>query len=291
MSVAWGFLMEPEVLPFERLLPSRKLPPGYTRSAKYQQICASLQAVGLIEPLVVTQADLNGRHLVLDGHVRLEALRALDFTAAPCLIATDDEGYTYNNRINRLSTVQEHYMLRRALDKGVTPQRLAAALNVEVTSIRKRATLLEGICPEAVELLVDREFSPEVTRTLRKMKPTRQVECVEMMLDANQLVISYAKALLEATPASLLNETAQAKKKTGPSAEAMARLQREMDQVKDRYKLVEQSYGEDVLNLVLAKGYLQKLLDNAHVADFLSRHQPDILREFRTIVDTVSLEG
>ncbi len=49
--------------------------------------------------------------------------------------------------------------------------------------------------------------------------------------------------------------------------------------------------GEDVLNLVLAKGYLQKLLDNAHVADFLSRHQPDILREFRTIVDTVSLEG
>ncbi len=71
----------------------------------------------------------------------------------------------------------------------------------------------------------------------------------------------------------------------------MARLQREMDQVKDRYKLVELSYGEDVLNLVLAKGYLQKLLDNAHVADFLSRHQPDILREFQTIVDTVSLEG
>ena len=291
MSVEYGFLMEPVTLSFDRLLPSRKLLPSQKRSSKYRQILSSLQAVGLIEPLVVSKADRQSRHILLDGHVRLEALHDLGYTEAACLVATDDEGYTYNNRVNRLSTVQEHYMLRRALDRGVSAQRLAEALNIDISSVRKRATLLDGICPEAVELLADREFSPEITRILRKMKPTRQVECVEMMLDANELVISYARALLETTPPGLLTDEAQPKHASGPSAEALARLEREMDQVKGRYKLIEQTYGEDVLNLVLAKGYLQKLLDNAHVADFLSRHQPDILREFKTIIETVSLEG
>lgn len=42
--------------------------------------------------------------------------------------------------------------------------------------------LLDGICTEATELLKDRQFSPELARALRKMKPTRQVECVELMV-------------------------------------------------------------------------------------------------------------
>ena len=48
-----------------------------------------------------------------------------------CLVANDDETYTYNSRINRLSTIQEHYMIRRAIQRGVTPERLAKALSVD----------------------------------------------------------------------------------------------------------------------------------------------------------------
>lgn len=182
-------------------------------------------------------------------------------------------------------------MIRRALERGVPPRRLAEALNVDVGSIRRRAKLLEGICAEAIELLTDRNFSPEVTRTLRKMKPIRQVECIELMLAANSMTVNYMRALLMATPAEWLIEPAHAPKTKGPTADTMARLQREMEQISDRYKLIEHSYGEDVLNLVLAKGYLQKLLENTHITEFLSKHQPDILREFNTIVETVSLEG
>ena len=120
--------------------------------------------------------------MLLDGHIRLMALRDLGHVEAACLVATDDEMYTYNNRLNRLATVQEHYMIRRAIDRGVSPDRLAKALSVDVSQIMKKMTLLNGICPEAVELLKDRQFSPEVTRAIRKMKPTRQVECVELMV-------------------------------------------------------------------------------------------------------------
>ena len=62
--------------------------------------------------------------------MRLLALRQLGYVDAPCLIATDDESYTYNNRINRISSIQEHHMLRRAVERGVSPERLAKALNV-----------------------------------------------------------------------------------------------------------------------------------------------------------------
>jgi hypothetical protein len=228
---------------------------------------------------------------LLDGHARLAALKALGHTSAPCLVATDDESYTYNNRVNRLSSVQEHVMLRRALERGVTPERLAKALNVDVTAILKRAELLKGICQEAIELLADRQFSPEVTGALRKMKPIRQVECVELMAAANAFNIRYARALLAATPANMLIEGSKPTRLGSATAESMSRLQREMETVQNRYKLAEQSYGEDVLNLVLARGYLQKLLENTHVNQFLRRHQPEILAEFEAIVKTVSLEG
>lgn len=290
MSIAIGFQLEPRMISLDQLLPSRKLPEDKTTSKKYQQIRASLEAIGLIEPLTVTAAHASGQYIVLDGHARLAALRALGETSAPCLLATDDESYTYNNRVNRLSTIQEHLMLRRALDRGVSAARLAHALNVDLAAINKRAQLLQGICPEAIELLADRQFSPDVTRELRRLKPLRQVEAVELMLAANTLTIGYAKALVATTPAALLAEDSKPKKPPAGTADALARLQREMEQVQQRYKLAEQTYGEDVLNLVLARGYLQKLLDNAHIHDFLRRHQPEILAEFQTIVQTTSLE-
>jgi hypothetical protein len=291
MSVTIGFGLEPQVISFDRILPSRQLSNMLRKQTKFKQIRASLEAVGLIEPLTVTRADRSGRHTLLDGHVRLMILRELGHQTAPCLIAKDDEAYTYNNRINRLSTVQEHHMIRRALDRGVQAQRLADALNLDVSTIHRRATLLEGICPEAVPLLADRQFSVDVTRLLRKVKPLRQVECIELMIAANSMTLSYMQALLLATPPEWLVDKATRPKIKAATAETMARLQKEMDQVSDRYKLIEQSYGEDVLNLVLAKGYLQKLLENPHITEFLSKHQPDILREFNTIVETVSLEG
>lgn len=99
--------------------------------------------------------------LLLDGNLRVLALKELGQDTAPCLIAKDFETYTYNHRINRLSTVQEHYMLRRAIDKGVSKERLARAFNVNLSTINSRINLLHGICPKAVELLQDHQFTPD----------------------------------------------------------------------------------------------------------------------------------
>ena len=180
-----GFVPEPLVLPLSSVLPSRKTPEGLLASRKFKQITASIEAVGLIEPLSVGKPNREGQHILLDGHTRLVALKQLGFDKAPCLVATDDESYTYNNRINRLSSIQEHLMIRRAVERGVTPEKLAKALDVDISHIIKKLNLLEGICPEAAELLRDQTFSANLGAVLRKLKPTRQVECVELMVSAN----------------------------------------------------------------------------------------------------------
>jgi ParB-like chromosome segregation protein Spo0J len=290
-TVTLGFQMDPLSVPLENILPSRKIPSGLDTSRKYKQIKSSIEAVGLIEPLSVTPAiKANGQHMLLDGHIRLIALRDLGHAEAPCLVANDDESYTYNNRVNRLSTIQEHFMLRRAIKRGVSPERLAKSLSVDVSTIIKKMGLLDGICPEAAELLKDRQFSAELSRVLRKMRPTRQVECVELMVAANTLTVAYAEAMLVATPSELLVEGKKPPKLTGVSPEQIAKMEREMSNLQGQYKAVEQTYGQDVLNLVLARGFIAKLLDNQEVKRFLHLKQPEMLTEFESIVKTVSLE-
>lgn len=287
-----GFIPEPITLALDRILPSRKPPEGLHASRKFKQIVASMEAVGMIEPLSVGKADKKtGQHVLLDGHMRLLALRQLGYTDAPCLIATDDESYTYNNRINRLASIQEHQMLRRAVERGMKPERLAKALSVDVSLIHKKVGLLDGICPEAIEMLRDQHFSAGLGSVLRRMKPTRQVECVELMLTANNMTVAYAEALFAATPPHLVVGEKRARKLPGVTAEQMVKMEREMSNLQGQLKVVEKSYGQDVLLLVLARGYLGKLIDNKAVFRFLKQRQPDVLAEFENIIQTVALDG
>jgi len=287
-----GFIPEPITLALDRILPSRKPPEGLHTSRKFKQIVASMEAVGMIEPLSVGKADKKtGQHILLDGHMRLLALRQLGYTDALCLIATDDESYTYNNRINRIASIQEHQMLRRAVERGMKPERLAKALSVDVSLIHKKVSLLDGICPEAIEMLKDQHFSAGLGSVLRRMKPTRQVECVELMLTANNMTVAYAEALFAATPPHLVVGEKRARKLPGVTAEQMVKMEREMGNLQGQLKVVEKSYGQDVLLLVLARGYLGKLIDNKAVFRFLKQRQPDVLAEFENIIQTVALDG
>ncbi|KPF42542.1 chromosome partitioning protein ParB [beta proteobacterium AAP121] len=291
-KVELGFVPEPVTLPIEWVLPSRKTPVGLATSRKFKQIRSSIEDIGLIEPLTVAAIPGDAeRHMLLDGHMRLIALRELGCAEVQCLVATDDEAYTYNNRLNRLSSIQEHFMLRRAVERGVAPERLARALNVDVSQIMKKMNLLEGICPEAAELLKDRQFSAELGRVLRKLKPTRQIECAELMVSANTLSVTYAEALLAATPAEMLVDGVKAKRLGGITREQMARMEREMANLQGQYRLVEQTYGQDVLRLVLARGYLMKLLENSTVARYLRQRQPEVMEQFESIVAAASLEA
>ncbi|MCL2591367.1 MAG: ParB N-terminal domain-containing protein [Betaproteobacteria bacterium] len=289
--VPLGFIPDELSVPLDKILPSRKAQTGLITSVKFKQIRSSIEHIGLIEPLSVTEENkVTGQYTLLDGHVRLIALAELGYEEAPCLVSKDDEAYTYNSRINRLSTIQEHFMIRRAIERGVSMESLAKALSVDVSYIIKKVTLLDGICSEAADLLKDRKFSAEISRVIRKMKPTRQVECIELMVSANNITVAYAEALLVATPAEMVVGGKKPPKLNGVTQEQMSRMEREMANLQGQYKLVEQTYAEDVLNLVLARGYLAKLLDNKLVVRYIKQRRPEVLEQFEVIVETTSLD-
>jgi hypothetical protein len=88
------------------------------------------------------------------------------------------------------------------------------------------------------------------------------------------------EAMLVATPETMPVEGKKPAKLSGLSHEQIAKMEREMSNLHGQYKMVEQTYGQDVLNLVLAKGYLSKLLENKSVARYLKQRLPEVLSEF-----------
>ena len=68
----------------------------------------------------------------------------------------------------------------------------------------------------------------------------------------------------------------------------MALMERESANLQREFKMAEQSYGVDHLDLVVAKGYLGKLLGNARVVRYLAQHTSEILAEFQTIAEMES---
>jgi hypothetical protein len=63
-------------------------------------------------------------------------------------------------------------MLRRAIDRCVSFERLVRALNVDLSSIN---------------WLQDKQFTLDVTRILRNMTSARQVKAVELMVNSNTI--------------------------------------------------------------------------------------------------------
>jgi hypothetical protein len=130
-----------------------------------------------------------------------------------------------------------------------------------------------------------------MTRVLRNMKAARQVEAVELMVASNTITVAHADALLKATPHEQRTDlpSPDRDKKTAP-IEQLVKLEKEMNQIHEHFKDAEMNYGSDLLNLVLAKGYLTKLLANAAVKSFIERQEPEILEHFELVVNTVSME-
>lgn len=293
-QVKLGFESEGRVIAIDQLLPLRVVPDATRSSLKYKRIQASIEQIGVIEPIVVypqeSKKGVRGpSFLIVDGLLRYDILKARGDKEVFCLISTDDDSFTYNHKVNQISPIQEHFMIIRALENGVSEDRIAATLNVNVAAIRKRRDILDGICPEAVELLKERRIAPNALRELRRAEPMRQIEMAELMIASNNFSASYAKCLIAATPQEQLVDSEKPKEVEGLRSDDIARIEREMQTVEKDFRIIEESYGKNVLNLVLTVGYIRRLLENAAVVKFLSRRYSDIFGEFEKLSEATDL--
>ena len=269
----------------EELLPTKNISIHAMKCRKYGQVLSSIREVGLIEAPVVAPLKKGKGYLLLDGHLRVMALKELGVEHVSCLISTDDETYTYNKYINRLSAIQEHRMIMKAIQSGVSEEKLARALNLDISTIRNKKCLLEGICPEAVELLKDKAVPEPVFRVLKKMKAPRQINAAMLMNDQNKFTSNYAKALLDATPANQLVNKGRPKKETPAILARQARLEEESLALSREIGSLKEQYGTAMIDMTSMQAYLKSLLGNEAVAKYLRELHGPIHDKFKEIAE------
>ncbi len=285
-----AFEMDPVPVRLDHLLPTKPFQESTKATSRYKAIAASVREVGVVEPLIVYRQK-GGKYLLLDGHARVQVLRDLGQKEVLCLVSKDDEAYTYNHRVNRLPPVQENRMITRALEAGVPVDRLARALNLKPETIRGNRNLLDGICPEAIEILKDKPVTGAALRAMKRVLPMRQIEMAELMTSSATYARAYADALVMMTPPDLQVEAPAPKKGGSSPPENLERIEHELKSIERDFAVLDDSYGKNVVDLTLARGYLKKLLDNGKVVRFLTKKFPEFLAEFQKIVDAASLEA
>jgi hypothetical protein len=111
----------------------------------------------------------------------------------------------------------------------------------------------------------------------------------ELMVSANNFTCGYVEALVLATPKDQMVNPDEPRKKKGLLPEQIAKMEEEMQSLERDLKAVEESYGENMLNLTLARGYIKKLLENGKVTRFLRGNFAEILGEFERMIAAEAL--
>ncbi len=274
------------------ILPTKVIDDGKRNGAVYAAMQSSIAEIGIVEPPVVFQLPrAQEQYLLLDGHLRIDILKNIGHTEVFCLLSSDDEAYTYNSHVNRLVPIQAHFMLLQALDQGVSEERAAKTLNLDVVSIRNKRNLLRDICDDAIGILKATPIPAKSIQMLRQVKPERQVEIAEMLVMTGNFSSPYCQALVAATKPQLRVETKKTKKIDNLSQEAVMRMQDELNSLQRELQVREDSYGKNFLNLMLVRGYLEKLMRNTNVTHYLQTHHQEIHRLFEQLINATSLDG
>jgi hypothetical protein len=274
-------------LTLDRLRPHRPLTQPVLAGRKYLQVLASIAAVGLVEPLVVIEDESRQDcFVVLDGRLRLEAMKSLGKVDALCLLSTDDETYTYNRQVNHLSPAQDARMIAEAIRKGVSPARIATVLGVMPRTVQNKATLLDGICREAGTLLADKMCPASVYNTLKWLTPIRQIEAAELMCSQGNFTSAFAKAIRSTTPTEQLVAREPRQRRTSSElALQISKLEREIATLQATHSAAEEVYSVEHLELAVCAAYVVNLMSNREISDWLGAHYPEYLSQLIAIAD------
>lgn len=284
-SITNAFERQTITLPLDRILPIRPMQSSDQAFGKYRTILASIRELGVIEPLVVhPQRGSRENYVLLDGHMRLRALRELGHVDATCLVATNDDAFTYNDKISRVAPIQEHRMIMKAIEQGVTPDDIARALDVDADRIKRSMNLLDGIHPEVVEMLKDKPITDSALRVFKKVKAVRQLDFAHLMVSMGNYSRGYAQALLIATPQEMLVKPESPKNIKGLKPEELAQMEREMETLERDFKIYQDSYGENTLSLNVIQRFVKRLVENPQIARFLSKRYAEIIEELNDLV-------
>ncbi|VAC35691.1 plasmid partitioning protein RepB C-terminal domain-containing protein [Enterobacter hormaechei] len=284
-----SFLNEFMQLDVYKLIPSKPLIHNIKNSIKYQQITTSIAELELVEPILVYFDKKENEIRILDGHLRVEAMKELGIEKAACIISTLDDTFTPNKHVNHMNPIQEYKMIKKALTK-VSVEKLSAVLGISVDNIIGKTNLLTGIDPIVISLLSDKPVPRTTFSILRKMKPIRQIEAVESMIGFDNYSRGLAVSMLDNTPEHLLAKEIKQPLKNNQAKQAMRRLEREMSVTKEETSKIKNEYGANTLKFSIARSYIDSLLSSPKILHWFLENEPQYLTELKNISKINSID-
>src|SRR5512147_1020024 len=70
----------------DRIAPNPRQPRSHMRAEELQELTASVKEHGVLQPLIVTPADVEGQYVLIAGERRLRAARLAGLSSVPVIV-------------------------------------------------------------------------------------------------------------------------------------------------------------------------------------------------------------
>ena len=184
------------------VFPNPRQPRSMMHPEELQDLTASIREHGVLQPLIVTPGDMQGRYILIAGERRLQAARLAGLAAVPVLVrqATDQQrlelAIIENVQRSDLSALEEAEAYRQlAEDFDLSHEGIAARVGKSRVAVTNTLRLLR--LPDSVKnALIERRISEGHARALLALSaPEAQTAALRTVL-AQELNVRQTEVLV-----------------------------------------------------------------------------------------------
>jgi hypothetical protein len=201
----------------------------------------------------------------------------------PCILRKQREAFTGNRMVNRVSPVQEHRMIERALGE-VDEASIAAALGITGLGHRLKKTLLKQLHPDVAAALDAGKINRACAREFTHVKPERQKEILQAMESYRDYSTTFVRTLVIKTPSHQRENRGRKHNpwdKTTQKKNDLLKKLADAEQKHDFYSQLYKQYTVDLLRLAI---YARSLLTNQRLREYLDQRHPGVVERFETVI-------
>ena len=226
--------MRVRCVPVQAIEPDPEQPRKEFDEQGLEQLARSIQAEGLLQPIVVRPVA-EGRFRIVAGERRWRAVVRLGWETVPAIVRDEDEArlkrlQLLENLVRRdISPVETARAYRRLMDQGMTAKEIGQAIGVDPSVITYWVKILD--CREDILHLIHRgQLRPMLGYYLAKLPGHLQGKVVKRVLE-ERLTVDEGIALCEQVYAQ---EVAQGKLIDRKSMKNRARVAKQVRSVAER---------------------------------------------------------
>lgn len=177
------------LVPVDLISPNPRQPRSMTHPEELEELTASVREHGVLQPLIITPADVAGQYVLIAGERRLQAARLAGLTSVPVLVrqATDQQrlelAIIENVQRSDLSALEEAEAYRQlAEDFDLSHEEIAARVGKNRVTVTNTLRLLR--LPDAVKnALIEGRISEGHARALLALStPEAQTAALRTVL-------------------------------------------------------------------------------------------------------------